>query len=112
MPTRTANPQSRGRTAAKSKSSSTVEIVVRRGASKRFSRLKNETTELPVVVSWDRREIERRNAKADGIPRERRQGDRRQKPPFTWELADFVLVCPPRGAARKKKTARKKPSGR
>jgi len=81
------------------KKATVVEIVVRRGAGRRFDALKKQTSELPVVVSWDRRKTDRRrgsdaSAKA---ARDRRSTDRRQKPPFTWELADFVVVAPPEG---------------
>jgi hypothetical protein len=31
------------------------------------------------------------------VPRDRRATDRRQKPPFTWDLADFVVVAPAEG---------------
>lgn len=71
-----------------------IELVVRRGALRRFDALKRETAELPVVVSWDRRTIERRGTDHE-IDAERRKADRRQQPPFTWEMADFVVVCQP-----------------
>lgn len=71
-----------------------IELVVRRGALRRYDSLKRETAELPVVVSWDRRTLERRGNRHE-IDGERRQGDRRQRPPFTWELADFVVVGQP-----------------
>jgi hypothetical protein len=71
-------------------------IVVRRGASRRFDALKNQTSELPVVVSWDRRTSDRRASSNPSmeVPRDRRDTERRQEPPFTWEVADFVVVCP------------------
>jgi hypothetical protein len=72
-----------------------AELVVKRGALRRFDKLKQATAELPVTVSWDRRTGERR-ASGDGPPDERRKSDRRQKPPFTWESADFVVVAPKR----------------
>ena len=68
-----------------------VELIVRRGADRRFQKLKEKTGHLPVKVVWDRREDERRSV-SEGVERDRRNGDRRQKPPFTWELGDFVLV--------------------
>src|SRR5438034_737785 len=84
-----------------------VEIVVRRGAMRRFDALKTRTTELPVVVTWDRRTDERRDAGASaGVKRDRRQDERRRQPPFTWDLADFVVVEP----TKRQKTARKKAS--
>ena len=68
-----------------------VRIIVRRGASRRFESLKSKTADLPVVVSWDRRSEDRRES---GQPAsvERRSGDRRKPPPFTWDAADFVVV--------------------
>jgi hypothetical protein len=80
-----------------------IELVVRRGARRRFSALKKKTAELPVTVSWDRRKGERRTTSGQ-VARERRQSDRRQKPPFTWELADFVLVLPRTPSARRTKS--------
>jgi len=85
-----------------------LEIVVRRGATRRFDALKTQTSELPVVVTWDRREADRRSsatrARHMDVPRDRRASDRRQKPPFTWDLADFVVVA----SASGQKTARKR----
>lgn len=69
----------------------TVELIVRRGALRRFRKLKEKAAALPVTISWDRRTAERRAA-ANQPASERRKGDRRQKPPFTWELSDFVVV--------------------
>jgi hypothetical protein len=71
-----------------------IELVVRRGALWRFNTLKKKTADLPVTVLWDRRQSDRRAASSD-TPQERRASDRRQKPPFTWEIADFVVVGQP-----------------
>jgi len=68
-----------------------IRMVVRRGALRRFEALKRETADLPVVVSWDRRQRDRRNVSGD-IARDRRRTERRQQPSFTWDLADFVVV--------------------
>lgn len=68
-----------------------VEIIVRRGASRRFDSLVRKTADLPVVVSWDRRTEDRR-ASRESAPVERRSSDRRKAPPFTWDAADFVVV--------------------
>ncbi len=68
-----------------------VQLIVRRGAIQRFQKLKKKTADLPVEVTWDRRKEERR-ASEGGAKDERRKGDRRQKPPFTWELSDFIVV--------------------
>lgn len=95
-----------------------VEIVVRRGKLRRFDALKTRTAELPVVVTWDRRVTERRE-NAVGGKGKRRPGERRRTPPFTWDLADFVVVEPPKrqkssaapkssAAARKRKKTPKK----
>lgn len=61
-----------------------VEVFVRRGALRRFSEFTRKTTELPVRVTWDRRLHETRLPDA--------QPERRQEPPFTWKVADFVAV--------------------
>jgi hypothetical protein len=95
------------RRAAARKKQDAIEIVVRRGAIRRFDALKTRTSELPVVVTWDRRTDERRDEdEATGAQRNRRQTERRRKPPFTWDLADFIVVEPvkPRKASRKKTT--------
>lgn len=68
-----------------------VELVVRRGAIRRFHKLKQKTASLPVEVSWDRRLGDRRTA-SDEPSTDRRRTDRRQKPPFTWETGDFVIA--------------------
>ena len=69
----------------------TVQLIVRRGAVRRFQKLKKKTADLPVEIAWDRRTAERRTA-SQTTDRERRKSDRRQKPPFTWDLSDFVVV--------------------
>jgi len=66
-------------------------IRVRRGALRRFDQLKTKSAGLPVEIKWDRREADRRSAPGESGG-ERRTGERRQKPPFTWETADFVVV--------------------
>ena len=66
-------------------------ILVRRGALRRFDALTQKTAELPVIISWDRRQGERRKQAASGTV-ERRGTDRRQSAPFTWALADFVVL--------------------
>jgi hypothetical protein len=74
-------------------------LIVRRGAVKRHATLKQKTADLAVDVLWDRREADRRAA-ADKVEAERRSADRRKKPPFTWEVADFAVVVepdPPKG---------------
>jgi hypothetical protein len=68
-----------------------VQIFVRIGALKRFHVLKQKTAELPVTVSWDRRRGERRQA-SENPQTDQRKSDRRASPPFTWKVADFVVV--------------------
>lgn len=67
-----------------------VGIIVRRGALRRFDALTRKTADLPVVVSWDRRTEQRRSCKSD--PLDGSSSDRRKTPPFTWDVADFVVV--------------------
>src|SRR5687767_10120169 len=71
-----------------------VGIVVRRGALRRFDALTRKTADLPVIVSWDRRTADRRGS-TEPAPVELRSGDRRKQAPFTWEVADFVVVDGP-----------------
>ena len=66
-------------------------IVVRRGALRRFDAMTRKTADLPVEVTWDRRTGQRRGSE-DTADVERRAGDRRKEPPFTWQVADFVVV--------------------
>jgi len=82
--------------------SNTVELVVRRGALRRFQKLKEKAANLPVKVSWDRRQGDRRTS-SNQPNSERRKADRRQKPPFTWEVSDFVVVAATQPSARKKR---------
>jgi hypothetical protein len=108
MPTKTATTPRRSAGTKKEP----LEIVVRRGAVRRFDALKTRTSELPVVVTWDRRKADRRDSKALAhqmdVPRDRRATDRRQKPPFTWDLADFVVVAPSEGQKMPRKGKAKK----
>jgi hypothetical protein len=82
-----------------------VRIFVRIGALRRFHALTQKTTDLPVEVTWDRRRSDRRDPAEPGEG-ERRQPDRRQKPPFTWDAADFVVVeepvAPPKAPTKKR----------
>jgi hypothetical protein len=98
--------QRRRRPVASSKKPEPIEIVVRRGAMRRFDALKTRTSELPVVVTWDRRTNDGRDDdKTAAGAQSARHEERRRKPPFTWDLADFVVVEP---VKPRKKTARKK----
>ena len=71
-------------------------MVVRRGALKRFDSLKKKTAHLQVEVVWDQRQDDDAHA-ADG----ERRVERRRTPPFTWDLADFVVVTPNAGEPKK-----------
>ena len=82
------------------KASGKVELVVRRGALRRFHKLTEKTGDLPVKVSWDRRLSERRS-ESNQPNDERRTGDRRRTPPFTWDVSDFVVVAGIRRRKRK-----------
>ena len=85
-----------------------IEIVVRRGAIRRFDALKTRTSELPVIVTWDRRTGERRDEGTTTGAKQDLATERRRKPPFTWDVADFVVVEPPKPRkASRKKTTRK-----
>jgi hypothetical protein len=86
-----------------------IGLIVRRGALRRFDELKKKTADLPVTVTWDRRQTERRTAGNETVGGDGRHDERRQAPPFTWEMADFVVVAPPaRKSARAKATSKKK----
>ncbi len=56
---------------------------MRRGALRRFDKLVKAAASVPVTVAWDRRT----SSKPGEV-----KVDRRQKPPFTWDVADFVVV--------------------
>jgi hypothetical protein len=105
MPPKTASAARRSAAPAKKKKGE-VEIIVRRGALRRFDALKTKTGELPVVLTWDRRLDDRRDRGTAAAKSERDYKDRRRTPPFTWELADFVVVEP----TKRQKKARKKTS--
>ena len=75
---------------------SNLRIFVKKGATRRYERLKRDSGSLPVTVEWDRRAGDRRDPAeapgADSVGLAPRKGDRRKALPFTWELADFVVV--------------------
>ena len=75
-----------------------VTLVVRRGALRRFDRLKQATRELPADVVWDRREG-RANTGADAADPTK---NRRKATPPTWELADFVVTETPPARPRRR----------
>ncbi|RPI55190.1 MAG: hypothetical protein EHM55_08650 [Acidobacteria bacterium] len=77
-----------------------VNLIVRRGALRRFHKLTQRAANLPVSVCWDRRLHDRRASDGD-VPDDRRNADRRRTPPFTWEVGDFVVVGRVRAAAKR-----------
>jgi hypothetical protein len=76
-------------------------MIVRRGATPRFEALKKKTQHLNVEVVWDRRD--------DGEPavaaaaKNSQLKNRRGAPPFTWDVADFVVVVPQSKHAKRSK---------
>jgi hypothetical protein len=72
-------------------------LVVKRGASRRYDALKQQTSQMQVEVIWDRRAKARRVAATAATP-ERRTSDRRTRKPFTWQAADFVVAVPARSS--------------
>ena len=56
---------------------------------------------MPVKVLWDRRRSDRRAASTTPET-DQRKGERRQTPPYTWDVADFVVVARPGKLAPKK----------
>ena len=76
-----------------------IELIVRRGALRRFDKLKKATAELPVKLLWDRRTNE--GPATPGQP-EMPHAERRKKPPFTWDVADFLVVGQPAGQRRRR----------
>ena len=72
-----------------------LRIFVRRGAIRRFHRLRRDAEGLPVSVEWDRRQRERRTDAMPNATEQRRASDRRSEPPFTWDAAEFVVVSDP-----------------
>ena len=81
---------------------------MRRGALKRFDSMKKKVEGLPVNLVWDRRVGDERRGDSNEARGERRNTDRRQQPPFTWSMADFVVVVPPDADTPAGKPAEKK----
>ena len=77
-----------------------VTLIVKRGALRRFDRLKRDAAELPVDVIWDRRQAQRRQT-VETTESEQRRAERRSPLPFTWETADFIVL--EKAKTRKKK---------
>jgi hypothetical protein len=77
---------------------SALRIFVRRGALRRYDRLKKDAEGLPVQVEWDRRKSDRRGdtpTAPEPESSEQRQAERRREPPFTWAAGEFVVVNDP-----------------
>jgi hypothetical protein len=81
-------------------------MIVRRGAVPRFEALKEKTRHLNVEVVWDRREGNGPDAAAAAVKRDQEFADRRGDPPFTWKVADFVVVVPRSTRAKRPKRAK------
>jgi hypothetical protein len=64
-----------------------LRFIVRQGALRRFHRLKQATSALPVDVIWDRR-----SSQPESRETRRALNERRQQSSITWAVADFVLV--------------------
>src|SRR5688500_15568704 len=91
-PIRSARMPVKKKTGAKPAAVPVVELIVRRTALRRYHKLQRATAELPALqVSWDRRTNDATEA--------RPQAERRQAPPFTWDVADVVVVEKPARAA-------------
>jgi hypothetical protein len=68
-------------------------VVVRRGETELFKALQREFRDVPhVQVIWDRRRRERRAKRVDEPKPERRQRDRRARPPGIWNVEGYLLV--------------------
>jgi hypothetical protein len=68
-------------------------VVVRRGETELFETLKREFGHVPdIQVIWDRRSGDRRTRRGDAPTAERRQRDRRARPPAMWEIEGYLFV--------------------
>jgi hypothetical protein len=93
---------------AKANTSKPVTLVVRRGALRRFDRLKEATRELPADVIWDRR-LQRQGSEPPTAGGVQPADNRRKATPSTWDLADFAVAestapLRPNGPRRAKKS--------
>lgn len=76
-------------------------MIVRRGATPRFEALKKKTQHLNVQVVWDRREDD--ESAGSAAAKDPQFKNRRGAPPFTWDMADFVVVVPKSKRAKRSK---------
>jgi hypothetical protein len=68
-------------------------VVVRHGETELFKTLQQEFSHVPhVQVIWDRRSRQRRAGRVEAPGAERRQRDRRGRPPAMWEVQGYLLV--------------------
>jgi hypothetical protein len=87
--------------ASKTVSAAPIELIVRRGALRRFDKLKQATAELPVKLTWDRRVNDARGPLKPG-QRDAGYAERRGAPPYTWDAADFLVVGKPAAERRRR----------
>jgi hypothetical protein len=81
-----------------------IALIVRQGSERRFRELKEKTAHLPVTVAWDRRSQDRRSqSDPKATENRRKKEDRRQTPPFTWDVSDFVVAVSDRPKKRKRR---------
>jgi len=66
-------------------------MVVQRGDHDRFRFLSATFRDRPVQVVWDRRVGDRRRS-SEGTPADRRSGDRRNRPPASWDNLGFLVA--------------------
>ena len=68
-------------------------VIVRRGHFATFELLTRTFADDPTVhIIWDRRIAERRRAADRQSDRERRQADRRRKPPTQWKQVNYMIA--------------------
>ncbi len=91
---------------ARKRKAPSIQIVVRRGALRRFASLDEKRGELPVALLWDRRLNDRRTD-GESASGERRVSERRREPPFTWTTAEFLVVETPAEDDKKAKRTSK-----
>lgn len=87
--------------ASKGASVAPVELIVRRGALRRFDKLKQATAELPVKLTWDRR-VNKGREMAKPEPPLPGHAERRGAPPYTWDVADFLVIGTPATERRRR----------
>jgi hypothetical protein len=66
-------------------------MVVQRGDQDRFRFLSTTFRDRPVEVMWDRRVGDRRRS-GEAASVDRRAGDRRNRPPSSWDNLGFLVA--------------------